>query len=289
MEQKLKELSNSVDMLSKTITESNRNSLSSEQLKHAKKQLIKKNLLFPQSVKSINDPVILNQEFGLVSFTPAKDAKPNQNGLYGVLKLRGNFPTLDDAQKHAENLVRNHDSYNEIYTVKVGNCIPLSKEAHFVEDTDLIDLNKQVENIVSADIREKRIQEKQEIKTIKEREQNLLKENKEILNDEYKQDPLDNYIMVRVKKAQLMWTLIENRKRILNELIPALKKVKVEINNLNKSNPTFDQLYYERYTQARESVGLKTDKTENYENFLAYLLDDKDIDLNDLTKFFETT
>jgi len=287
MQNDLKKLSESVDMLSKTIVNPNRNNLTDDELHQAKNNLLKDTLLFPQSVKSINDPIILSQEYGLVSFTPSKDARPNAHGIYGVLKLRGNFPTTQEAQTYAEQLVRNHDSYNEIYTVKVGTSVPLTKESHFVEETDLIDLNEQVNSIVSSDVKEKRKQEQKEIKVIKEREKKLLQENKEILSGDYKQDPLENYIMVRVKKAQLMWTLIENRKRIVNDLIPVIQKVKQEIKDLDKLHPEFDKLYYERYKEARESVGLKDQDSMSYDNFLAYLLDDKDINIDDLTKFFE--
>lgn len=284
----MQKLSESVDMLSRTLVNPNRTDLNQEELNAAKQNLLNKSLLrFPQSVKSINDPIILNQEYGLLSFTPAKDSRPNANGIYGVIKLRGNFATIDEAEKFSETLIRNHDSYNEIYTVKVGNSIPLCKETHLIEETKLVDLNKEVENIVSSDVKEKRKQEQKEIKGIKEREKNLLQENKEILSGEYKEDPLEHYIMVRVKKAQLMWTLIENRKRILNELIPVIKKVKVEIADLDKQNPEFDKLYYERYSQARESVGIRDKEEIGYNNFLNYLLDDKDVNIDDLTKFFE--
>lgn len=283
----MQKLSESVDMLSRTFVNPDRKDLTRTEIESAKKELFKKNLLFPKSVKSINDPIILNQEYGLISFTPARDARPNSNGIYGVLKVRGNFPTLDEADKFAETLVRNHDSYNEIYTVKVGNSIPLCKEAHLVEDTNLVDLNKEIENIVSTDVKEKRKQEQKEIQNIKEREKNLLQENKEILQGDYEEDPLEHYIMVRVKKAQLMWTLLENRKRIVNELIPVIKKVKNEILELNKQHPDFDKLYYERYVQARESVGIKDKEEIGYNNFLNYLLDDKDVDVEDLTRFFD--
>lgn len=274
------QLANRVDMLSRTFVQENRNDLNNQETHNATKTLIKKNLLFPRSVKAINDPVILSQEFGLFSFTPAKDVKPNENGIYGVFKLRGNFATIDESQSYAEKLIRNHDSYNEIHTVRVGQCIPLSKKPELVEETDLVDLNKEIENIVSTDVKQKRQKEKQEMKTIQEREQQLLKENKEILDGDYEQDPMEKYIMARVKKAQLMWTLVETRKRIETEIVPAIKKAKLEIKEMNETYPEFDKQYYDRYIEARKSVGIQDQDKLNYSHFMNYLLDDNDVNLD---------
>jgi len=275
----MQELSQKVDMLSRSLTNENRSDLSAPEVGRANKELIRENLLFPRSVKSIHDPVILGQEFGLISFTPAKDVQPNANGIYGVFKVRGTFGTLEEAQAYAEKLIRNHDSYNEIHTIRVGQCIPLSKKSELVEETNTVDLNKEVESIVSSDVKVKRQQEKEQMKTIQEREQQLLKENKEILEGDYKQDPMDQYIMLKVKKAQLMWTLIENRKRLEKEVIPAIKKTKEEILQMDREYPEFDQQYYERYVNARQAVGIKDQDKLNYSSFMEYLLDDNDVAL----------
>lgn len=276
----MEELSKRVDMLSRTLTNENRDELTSQETEKAKQELLKKNLLFPRSVKSINDPVILGQEYGLISFTPSKNVQPDKNGLYGVIKVRGNFSTLEESQSYAEKLIRNHDSYNEIHTIRVGQCVPLSKKTEFVEETDVVDLNKEVDNIVSHDVKQKRQQEKQEMKTIQEREKKLLEENKQILDGEYTEDPMEKYIMLRVKKAQLMWTLSETRKKLEKEVIPAIKKAKLDIQNMDREHPEFDKQYYERYVEARKSVGIKDQDKLNYSYFMQFLLDDNDLPLD---------
>jgi hypothetical protein len=276
----LAQLAQQVDMLSRTVVQAGRDDLTASQTTEASRALINRNLLFPRAVKSINDPVILGQEYGLLSFTPAKDATPNVNGVYGVFKLRGNFATLDEADQYAEKLIRNHDSYNEVHTVRVGQCIPLTKKDELVEEVNTVDLNKEVDTIMSNDVKQKRQKEKVDMKTIQEREQELLKENKEILEGEYKQDPLDQYIMLRVKKAQLMWTLAETRKRILEEIIPAIRRTRKEIGDMDTQYPEFDKQYYERYVSARESVGIKEQDKLNYSYFMQYLMDDNDLDLD---------
>ena len=272
----MESLMNKVDMLSKTIVNSERQDLSLEEGKQATNELLSKKFLFPRSVKATNDPVVLGQEYGLFSFTPAQDVQPNKNGIYGVFKMRGNFSSVEESEKYAENLIRNHDSYNEIHVIRVGQCVPLSKKGELVEETVSIDLSKETDKIMSENVKEKRKQEKQEIKSIKQREENLLKENKEILDGLYEKEPLEEYIMLRVKKAQLMWTLVETRKRIDTEIIPAIKKVKSEIKEWNTKYPTFDQEYYERYMEARKSVGIENQDKLNYSYFMNYLMDDND-------------
>lgn len=271
-----------VDMLSKTLVDHNRKELNSNETEEAKKFLVNQNLLFPRSVKSTTDPILMGQEYGLISFTPAHDVQPNKNGIYGVMKLRGNFSTIDESEKYAEKLIRTHDSYNEIHVVRTGQVFPLTKKAELVEETINVDINKEADKIVSESVKEKRNKEKVEMKTIQEREKKLLKENQEILKDEYKQDPIDEYTMLRVKKAQLMWTLIQTKKRINDEILPALKKTKKSIMEMNEEYPEFDKMYYDRYIEARKSVGIENQDKLDYSYFMKYLLDDNDISLNDV-------
>lgn len=271
-----------VDMLSKTLVDHNRNELNHSETDEARKCLVNQNLLFPRSVKSTTDPILMGQEYGLISFTPAHDVQPNKNGIYGVMKLRGNFSTIDESEKYAEKLIRTHDSYNEIHVVRTGQVFPLTKKAELVQETVNVDINKEADKIVSESVKEKRNKEKVEMKTIQEREKKLLKENQEILKDEYKQDPIDEYTMLRVKKAQLMWTLIQTKKRINDEILPALKKTKKSIMEMNKKYPEFDKMYYDRYIEARKSVGIENQDKLDYSYFMKYLLDDNDISLNDV-------
>lgn len=271
-----------VDMLSKTLVDQNRKELNRSETEEARKCLVNQNLLFPRSVKSTTDPILMGQEYGLISFTPAHDVQPNKNGIYGVMKLRGNFSTIDESEKYAEKLIRTHDSYNEIHVVRTGQVFPLTKKAELVEETINVDINKEADKIVSESVKEKRNKEKVEMKTIQEREKKLLKENQEILKDEYKQDPIDEYTMLRVKKAQLMWTLIQTKKRINDEILPALKKTKKSIMEMNEEYPEFDKMYYDRYIEARKSVGIENQDKLDYSYFMKYLLDDNDISLNDV-------
>ena len=75
--------------------------LSNEETKLAKKDLFNAEFVtkYSRSERSYADPVIPSQIFGLISFVPAKGAKPNKNGLFGFAKLRGNYSNMSEADK----------------------------------------------------------------------------------------------------------------------------------------------------------------------------------------------
>ena len=47
------------------------------------------------------DPVDPMQRIGLISWVPAKGATPNDKGIYGFAKLRGNYATNREASEKA--------------------------------------------------------------------------------------------------------------------------------------------------------------------------------------------
>ena len=73
--------------------------LSTKELTKAMKELNTNSFVknFPQVERRYTDPPIVQQKIGLFSFIPAKGATPNNEGIYGFAKLRGNFDTEKDA------------------------------------------------------------------------------------------------------------------------------------------------------------------------------------------------
>ena len=57
---------------------------------------------FPKLDRTYQDPQVPMQNIGLISFVPAKGATPNQNGVYGFAKMRGNYCTNAEADQRAE-------------------------------------------------------------------------------------------------------------------------------------------------------------------------------------------
>lgn len=278
----LEDLSRRVDMLSRTLCNENREQLNDTELAIAKNRLLNNGVLYEQSVRNIDDPVLYNQDFGLFSFTPARGAQADTYGVYGAFKLRGNFKSIEEAEERAEHLIRTQDSYNEIFTVRVGQTIPLTKKSELAEKVNFIDLNKHVNSIVSENVKEKRRDEEQEMKTLHSRERKLLDENQEILKGEYKEDTLDAYIMKKTKKAQLMHLLVENLKKIKTEIIPAIRRSRDEIATVEEEHPEYSDCYFERFKSARESVGIKDSDVGSQQSFMKFLVDEYDVDIEEL-------
>jgi hypothetical protein len=226
---------------------------------------------FPRVDRTYADPVLTLQTIGLVSFIPAKGATPNEKGIYGFAKLRGNFQTEAEASQRAEFLIRNVDSYHQIFHTYVGRPFPLTNSSDYSATTDEIDIRKDTAQSISTDLRSKKSEDEQAMKEIKEREKQLLEESKR-----EEADPYDNYITLRVKKAQLSWTYLEHQKKMA-EVKEILIKTRKDIEDLDGEFPEFKDSYYEKYVQARKDAGLKESQEQLQTNFMKYLVEDADL------------
>ena len=227
---------------------------------------------FPAIDRSYSDPVIHDQKIGLISFIPAKGSSPNENGVYGFAKLRGNYSTEVEASERAEHLIRNVDSYHQIFHSYVGRPFPITVSSKYSAETTEVDIKSEITKSISADIKEKKVEEKKTISDMKAREENLIKESKQ-----EEEDPYERYITLCVKKAQLSWTYIEHFKKI-NEIQPIILKTRDELADLDKEFPDFKDKYFEKYMTARKEAGLSnvTDK-EYKDNFIAFMVEDKQL------------
>lgn len=214
------------------------------------------------------DPAIPNQQFCLCSFVPSKDAVPDKDGIYGMIKFRGAYNTTDELNDRAEFLIQNIDSYHKIYHCYVGKPFPATSSSKFSAETSEVDIRKKVTKVISDDIRQQKREERKEIEEIKEREKRLLDESK----DDFEEDPLDKYITTRVKKAQLVWTYLETKKK-MDQMQKNIVKARQEVKDMDTENPDFILKYKEKYYAARNKAGLKE---ENDESFMKYLGDDID-------------
>lgn len=225
---------------------------------------------FPRVDRTYADPQIPLQTYGLLSFIPSKGAVPDKDGFYGFLKLRGNFATEMEANQKAEELIRNVDSYHEIYHAYVGRPIPLTNDPKYVEHTEEIDIKKKTTETISKSILNKKKEEQREIDEIKEKE-------KELLNDvESVPDPYDNYITLRVKKAQLSWTYLEHHKKI-EEIRSILLKTHDQIKKYESENPTYKEEYYNKYMEARGKAGIDISTKSGEGTFMEFMLNDAEL------------
>lgn len=249
--------------------------LNDEEMKAAKNDLVNTSYVtnYTKAERSYADPVLPGQLLGLISFTPAKDAKPNKNGVYGFAKLRGNYGTLLDADNRAEFLVRNHDSYNQISTCYVGRPFPLTESRKFSDEIHEVDLNKEAAESMGNAIKRQQKKDAREMKEIKDREKLLKEDVKKKPGD----DPFEDYITTRVKRAQLVWNYKEHQKKMA-EVKALILKCRETIEEMDKEFPEFDSKYFDKYRQARVDAGLDETTEESEQNFMKYLVKDIDLD-----------
>lgn len=223
---------------------------------------------FPTIERKFADPPVELQKIGLISFVPAKNAKPDEKGVYGFAKLRGNYATLEEATERAEFLIRNHDSYHQIYHAYVGRPFPITVSSDYSKEVTQIDLKDEMSRVISEDVKKKREKEQKEIEEIKKREEELLEDVKR------NEEPTDDrYTTLRVKKAQLTWTYAEYTKK-LKEMVTLIANSRKEIEDLDRKYPHLREAYLKKYMDARESVGLPTDGSTIETTFMKYLVED---------------
>uniref|UniRef100_A0A6C0JNY1 Uncharacterized protein n=1 Tax=viral metagenome TaxID=1070528 RepID=A0A6C0JNY1_9ZZZZ len=216
------------------------------------------------------DPVDPMQRIGLISFVPAKGATPNEKGVYGFAKLRGNYPTDAEAGERAEFLIRNADSYHQIYHAYVGRPFPCTISSDYSEETSEIDLRKTMTESVSTSIKQKKNDERREIKEIEDREKQLFAEAKQ-----EEEDPLDFYTTLRVKKAQVTWTYLETQKK-LDEMKATIIKTREQIEKMEGESEEYAKNYFKKYCDARSESGL--DNSANQDTFMKFLVEDVKLD-----------
>lgn len=226
---------------------------------------------FPRVEKFYADPNIPNQTHGLVSFLPSKGATPDADGVYGMLKLRGNYGTPEECDIRAENLIRSGDSYHSIYHTYVGRPFPLARNPKFITETLEIDIKKKIIESTSEEVRKKRDEESRTIQDLEDRQKELLAD----VDPNKVQDPVEIYTELCVKKAQLTWTMKETAKKML-EMKTSILKTREILSKMDSENPECRDQYMIRYKEARKKAGLPSDDS----SFIKYMGEDIELDFD---------
>jgi len=221
--------------------------------------------LFRQIDRRYADPEILNQKICLVSFVPSQGATPDKDGIFGMMKSRGNFATEEEANERAEFLIRHTDSLHEIYHGYVGRPFPITTKKGFEKEIQTIDIRKKTMEVISEDILAKKRKEKEEMEELQEKERVLLAESDKALKNE-PQDPFETYITNQVKRAQLLWTYQETWKK-MKQMKDSFHRTQQEILTTEQTHPEFRDTYKERYMKARRDAGIPDDD----QSFLQFL------------------
>ena len=232
--------------------------------------------LFPRVERKYADPAIINQNYALVSFVPSKQSTPDSDGCYGMMKVRGVYATLEEADERAEYIIRNIDSYQSILTTFVGRPFPLisGHAEKYGATLNKIDVNKKTEEVISKDIKSKREQENKEMAEIRTREERLKQDVKREVEDLPEEEV---YTTLRVKRSQLIHTYVENIKK-MRELKELIYNTDNEIQAMDKQDSTLIEQYHERYMDARRESGFTDEMVNDTDTFMRYLGNDVNLD-----------
>jgi hypothetical protein len=236
---------------------------------------------FPKVDRVYADPPVHLQNFFLVSFVPAKGAIANEKGVYGFAKIRGSYATEIEANQRSEFLIRNVDSYHEIYHGYVGRPFPLTNSSNFSAEVSEVDIKKEMVESISSNIKKKKQEDEKEIRDIKEREAKLFEESEKAKKgEEVDSKSFDFYTTLKVKKAQLTWTYLEHEKK-MREIERILVKTRRELFELDNEFPDYALGYLEKYRKARKDAGLKETAEELENSFMKYIVEDFNIPVVD--------
>jgi hypothetical protein len=249
--------------------------LSDEEVDSGVKTL-SKDIKFTQVERHFADPGQFGQKITLVSFIPSKGAKPDKDNIYGMMKVRGVYATEDEANERAEFLIRNVDSYHEIFHAYVGRPFPITTSEAFSDEIKQIDIRQKTTDIISEDILTQKKNERQQIEEIKTKEKKLLEESKKAERNE-PLDDFEQYITEQVKRAQLIWTYVETTKK-MEQMKESIATTTQTITDYDEKNPDYFSRYKERYYEARKEAGIPTDDNSDESSFIKYLgMDLKDV------------
>ncbi len=216
---------------------------------------------FPKAEKTFADPPITGQLIGLHSFVPAKGATPDSDGVYGMFKFRGAFGTLEEAVDRAEYLIRNNDSYHKIFFSYCGKPFPATQDDRYVEKVGVVDIKEKEKKTISEDVKSKRDEEKAAYDYLVAREKALLDSTKEDADD-----PIDEYITIRVKRANQIFHYLEMMKKV-NGLKDSILKARRDMKDLEDLHPEVVDQWLPRYKEALDGLNMQLQN----ENWMRYL------------------
>lgn len=250
----------------KLVSNKNMPDLDNEQVTIASNELIDTSYVhkFPRIEKLHVDPPIDGQNYCILSYIPAKTAVPDADGVYGMMKMRGVFKTEDEAVTHAENLIKNTDSFHRYFISYVGHSVPITCDPKYSSEHTQVEIKNKQTEVTSDSIFEKKYDEKKEMKEIQDRANKL----NETVTQEF-EDPELLYQSKRYKRSHLAYAISEGQKKI-HEYQSLLKNAIKELDELDNKDPRMKDLFIERYYAAREASKIPATDA----SFIAYLGDE---------------
>lgn len=232
--------------------------LNQEEMKEAKTELVKNTFVkynFPRAQRfRVDPPINQTNYYSLHSFTPSPGAKADEDGCFGVVKFRGCFGTLEEADSWAEHLIRNVDSLNEIHIGYVGKEFPLTLDPLYFDQTHEINLKKKMDNVSKAHVKAAQEKEKQDLDNLKKRERELLDSSSKSPED--LKVSLDHYIALKVKCANILLVRDETLKK-LDAYEKTRSETEAEIKSLDEQFPEYEAQVLPTFMKSLDDVGIK--------------------------------
>lgn len=233
-------------------------SLTTEDMKEASEALIQSTFTkykFPKVQRfRVDPPINQTNHYSLHSFTPSPGAKADEDGCFGVLKFRGAFGTLEEADSWAEHLIRNVDSLHEIHIGYVGHEFPLTLDPLYFNETHEINMKKKMDNVAKSHVKAAREKENQDIETLKKRERELLDTSKQSPED--MKVSLDHYIALKVKCANICLVREETMKK-LEGYEKSKAEAEAELRALDEQFPEYKDQAVPTFVKSLADVGIK--------------------------------
>jgi hypothetical protein len=224
-------------------------------------------LIYPKINRKFVDPARPgDHRFALFSFVKAKGATADNDGFFGVAKIRGSFYTAEEAAIRAEELIRDVDSTNSIYTCLMGAPFPLVTKGN-AKTLSEVNLRDKTEKAISDNVRMKRLEEQKEIDEIKERSNALMNNDTDEVADE---QPAEKYIEQRVKLAHLRYAMHEHTTKLAE-----CKELEIKVRDVLRQeagkHPDYEEGFLARFNHGRRKAHIpeETDLT----GFLKYFAD----------------
>jgi hypothetical protein len=227
-----------------------------EEIREAMKELnINKPIeKFKRIEKLYADPPIQGQQIGLFSFTPARGAKPDEDGIYGMIKCRGVFPTQREANERAEYIFRNVDTYHKIFHCQVGRPFPVTFDETYFEEKEEIELKKKVSEEESAFLKMSREEEEAVMNGLKDR----MKTIKEEMEHPKPPSDIQEYITLQVKRASLQ-AHIQSLQKAMSQYQESCDMLVEHLHDFDKKDTSLKEQYVKEYLTEAEKVGIEAD------------------------------
>lgn len=209
-------------------------------------------ITYPQVVRTQNDPPVINQVFGNMSFMLFSQPRILSTGkpVYGFVKMRGNWPDQHVCETNAANIVKQTDSKFKVRVVPVGAWIPITEEDGAAEMIDVKTSDSAVQLRDQA-IRDMETKQRQMIREIRDREDEL-RNTPDIYEEP---NSVRYYAMKRVTEMRLCEAIEAEYKKI-EDLKKKLVQVRTECRQKEKEFPKHSEEWLDSYNKERRKAGI---------------------------------